>query len=316
MMPFSTRLARPASIFATPASTNRCSTSRATTTWPASRHTWAIPAPIVPSPTTPTVPIDTRLPPLASAVIVLAAEAGNRRSAGYTGSMARFRDRLRMGTRDRNDAVVIDDGPGTEIIVLDAVEEIVDGVEAEVLAATEPYPAATRRALRRQRQALVGGYERQIIDLGGLVVEMARRGVHNHALVERRAADVVELERHIAELDGRLLAAAEVRRGHVAVPPLMAQIEAPAGRPPRPARRATRCSPTTPTSAPTAAPRGSAGDGRRSVRGGCSSGALPELPRRRRARPAVLPAVRRAARSPTARSRRARCAAARSRPRP
>lgn len=144
--------------------------------------------------------------------------------------MARFRDRLRMGTRDRNDAVVIDDGPGTEIIVLDAVEEIVDGVEAGVLAATEPYPAATRRALRRQRQALVGEYQVLVNDLGGLVVEMARRGVHNHALVERRAADVVELERHIAELDGRLLAASEVRRGHVAVPPLMAQIEA-AGRP-------------------------------------------------------------------------------------
>jgi len=142
--------------------------------------------------------------------------------------MARFRDRLRMGSRDRNDAVVIDDGPGTEIIVLDAVEEIADAVEPGVLAATEPYPAATRRALRRERQALVAEYERQIMDLGGLVVEMTRRGVHNHALVDRRAADVVELERRIAELDGRLIAEAEVRRGHVAVPPLMAQIAAPA----------------------------------------------------------------------------------------
>ncbi len=142
--------------------------------------------------------------------------------------MARFRDRLRMGTRDRHGAVVIDDGPGTEIIVLDAVEEIVDGVEPGVLAATEPYPAATRRALRRERQVLMAGYERMIVDLGGLVAEMARRGVHNHALVERRAWDVVETERHIAELDGLLLAEAEVRRGHVAVPPLMTQLEAPA----------------------------------------------------------------------------------------
>ena len=125
--------------------------------------------------------------------------------------MARFRDRLRMPARDRNDAVVIDDGPGTEIIVLDAVEEVVDGVEPGVLAATEPYPAATRRALRRERQALVAEYERQVMDLGGLVVEMARRGVNNHALVERRAADVVELERRIAELDGSLTAEAEVR---------------------------------------------------------------------------------------------------------
>ena len=42
---------------------------------------------------------------------------------------------------------------------------------------------------------------------------MARRGFHNHALVERRAADVVELERRIAELDGRIVAAGDVRRG-------------------------------------------------------------------------------------------------------
>jgi hypothetical protein len=141
--------------------------------------------------------------------------------------MARFRDRLRVGGRDRNDAVVIDDGPGTEIIVLDAVEEIADAIEPGVLAATEPHPAATRRALRRQRQELVGQYQTLITDLGGLVVEMARQGYHNHALVERRAADVVELERLIAELDGRIVAAAEVRRGHVAFRPLMAQLEAP-----------------------------------------------------------------------------------------
>ncbi len=142
--------------------------------------------------------------------------------------MARFRDRLRAAGRDRNDAVVIDDGPGTEIIVLDAVEEIVDGVEPGVLAAAEPHPAATRRALQRQRQALVGDYQTLITDLGGLVAEMSRRGIHNHALVERRAADVVDLERLIAELDGRIVASADVRRGHVAVPPLMVQLDAPA----------------------------------------------------------------------------------------
>ena len=202
------------SIFATPASTNRCSTSRATTTWPASRHTWAMPAPIVPSPTTPTVPIDTRLPPLASAVIVLAAQAGNRRSAGYTGSMARFRDRLRMPTRDRNDAVVIDDGPAPRSSSSTRSRRSSTASSPASSPPPSPTRAATRRALRRERQGLVAEYERLVMDLGGLVVEMARRGVHNHALVDRRAADVVELERRIAELDGRLLAEAEVRRGH------------------------------------------------------------------------------------------------------
>jgi hypothetical protein len=141
--------------------------------------------------------------------------------------MARFRDRLRMGSRDRNDAVVIDDGPGTEIIVLDAIEEIADAVEPGVLAVTEPYPAVTRRALRRQRQELVRQYQILVTDLGGLVVEMARRGFVNHALVERRAADLVALEHRIAELDAYIVAAAAVRRSHVAVPPLMPQLETP-----------------------------------------------------------------------------------------
>lgn len=141
--------------------------------------------------------------------------------------MARFRDRLRMGGRGRTDAVVYDDGPDTEIIVLDAIEEIADAVEPGVLAAAEPYPAVTRRALRRQRQEVVARYREMVTDLGGLVVEMARRNHYHHALLERRAADVVELERRIAELDGLIAAATEVRRGHVPVAPLMAQIEAP-----------------------------------------------------------------------------------------
>jgi hypothetical protein len=141
--------------------------------------------------------------------------------------MARFRDRLRMGGRGRNDAVAYDDGPGTEIIVLDAIEEIADAVEPGVLAAAEPFPAVTLRALRRRRQELVRQYQVMVMDLGGLVVEMARRGEHHHALVERRAADVVELERRIAELDGLMAAAKEMRRHHVPVPPLRAQLEAP-----------------------------------------------------------------------------------------
>ena len=140
--------------------------------------------------------------------------------------MARFRDRLRMGSGDRDNAVVVDDGQSTDIIVLDAIEEITDAVEPGVLATAEPYPAVTRRALRRQRQELVREYQALVTDLGGLVVEMARRGFHNHALVERRAADVVELERLIAELDLHILAATAVRRGHVAVPSLFAQLEA------------------------------------------------------------------------------------------
>lgn len=147
--------------------------------------------------------------------------------------MARFRDRLRVGGRDRTETVVLEDGPGTEIIVLDAVEEV-EAVEPGVLAAGEPFPPQTRRGLRRERQELVREYQGLVEDLGGLVIEMSRRGVHNHALVERRAADAVELERRIAELDGRMVAAAEIRRRHVPVPSV-AQL-------PPPAPAATPCS--------------------------------------------------------------------------
>ena len=63
--------------------------------------------------------------------------------------------------------------------MLDAVEEVADAVEPGVLAAAEPLPGATQRALRRQRQELLRLYQAQVADLGGLVVEMARRGMHN-----------------------------------------------------------------------------------------------------------------------------------------
>jgi hypothetical protein len=139
--------------------------------------------------------------------------------------MARFRDRLRMGGRPSSDAVVYEDEAGTEIIVLDA-EEVVDAVEPGLLVAAEPLPGATRRALRRQRQELLRIYQGAVTDLGGLVVEMARRGAHNQALIERRAIDVVELEHRIGELDALILQATQNRRGHVAVPALQPALEA------------------------------------------------------------------------------------------
>lgn len=136
--------------------------------------------------------------------------------------MARFRDRLRLGGRQSSETVVYEDDAGTEIIVLDAVEEVADAVEPGVLATAEPLSGATKRALRRQRQELLRLYQAQVADLGGLVVEMARRGTHNAALVERRAADTVALEHQIAELDALIQTASQIRRGYVplaALPP-------------------------------------------------------------------------------------------------
>jgi len=142
--------------------------------------------------------------------------------------VARFRDRLRLGGRSSPDTVVYtEDDAGTEIIVLDAVEEA-EAVEPGVLATAEPLPGPTRRALRRQRQELLRVYRGQVADLGGLVVEMARRGGLNTALVQRRAADVVALEHRIGELDALILNASQIRRGHVPVAALPPAVDAPA----------------------------------------------------------------------------------------
>src|SRR3954447_10195014 len=134
--------------------------------------------------------------------------------------MARFRDRLRLGGRSTTETVTYEDDAGTEIIVLDAVEEVADAVEPGVLATAEPLSGRTKRGLRRQRQELYAVYQARVADLGGLVLEMARHGVHNAALVERRAADAVALEHRISQLDALILTAAQIRRGHVPVPAL------------------------------------------------------------------------------------------------
>jgi hypothetical protein len=147
--------------------------------------------------------------------------------------MARFRDRLRLGGRPSSDpdtVVYTADDEGTEIIVLDAVEEPAD-VEPGVLASAEPLPGPTKRALRRQRQELLRLYQAQVSDLGGLVVEMARRGAHNAALVERRAADVVTLEHRIGELDALILQASQIRRGPVPMAALPPALEPPPAAP-------------------------------------------------------------------------------------
>ena len=119
--------------------------------------------------------------------------------------MARFRDRLRVGGRDRNDAVVIDDGPGTEIIVLDAVEEVADAVEPGVLAAAEPLSG--RHAARAAARAPGAGRPSTSADHATSAASSSRwragASTIMHSWTER-AADVVELERRIAELDGRL----------------------------------------------------------------------------------------------------------------
>jgi Double zinc ribbon len=71
-------------------------------------------------------------------------------------------------------------------------------------------------ALRRERRALVRTREEHIRDLGGLMLEMYRRDRFREDLLQERCLEVIALEERIAEVDGLLEAAAELRRPRTA----------------------------------------------------------------------------------------------------
>jgi predicted nucleic acid-binding Zn ribbon protein len=70
-----------------------------------------------------------------------------------------------------------------------------------------PHPGA----LRRERRALVRAREERIRDLGGLMLEMYRRDRFREDLVQERCLEVIAVEDRLAEVDGLLKAAAEMR---------------------------------------------------------------------------------------------------------
>lgn len=64
--------------------------------------------------------------------------------------------------------------------------------------------APTPGQIRRERRALVRAREERIRDLGGLFLEMYKRGQFNQELFFDQAAEVVSMEERIRELDGML----------------------------------------------------------------------------------------------------------------
>ena len=70
----------------------------------------------------------------------------------------------------------------------------------------DPAPAPTTglRALRRTRTGLLQRNLAQRADLAGLVLEMARLGTFNHALVEARAREALATELQVASIDAAL----------------------------------------------------------------------------------------------------------------
>jgi hypothetical protein len=63
--------------------------------------------------------------------------------------------------------------------------------------------------LRRERRMLLKARERALLDVGGLLVEMYRRGSFRNDLLSERAAVIVGIDARLAEIEGLL----HVRRG-------------------------------------------------------------------------------------------------------
>src|SRR5581483_12001021 len=102
--------------------------------------------------------------------------------------------------------------------------------------ATEVAGAVPRRAhagvLRRERRALVKAREDVVKDLGGLLVEMYRRGGFRDDLLAERAAAVVGIDARLAEIEELLHRSRHVPRCECGTPILRGSRFCPAcGRP-------------------------------------------------------------------------------------
>src|SRR5436305_11007332 len=72
--------------------------------------------------------------------------------------------------------------------------------DADGIAPRRPQPGV----LRRERRALLKAREDTVRDLGGLLVEMYRRGGFRDDLLAERAAVVVGIDSRLAEIEGLL----------------------------------------------------------------------------------------------------------------
>ncbi|MGH3004090.1 MAG: zinc ribbon domain-containing protein [Gaiellaceae bacterium] len=74
--------------------------------------------------------------------------------------------------------------------------------------------------LRRERRALVRAREVALRDVGGLLVEMYRRGSFRDDLLAERAAEIVGVDARLAEIDELLNARGRARRCECGAPVL------------------------------------------------------------------------------------------------
>jgi hypothetical protein len=83
--------------------------------------------------------------------------------------------------------------------------EVVEVVEVEVVDGDTDAGERTRPGvLRRRRRQLLGQYEQGIFDLGGLALELHRRGLLAEEVMRRKAAEVSDLRGQVDQVDDRL----------------------------------------------------------------------------------------------------------------
>lgn len=68
----------------------------------------------------------------------------------------------------------------------------------------EPGDRTRPGVLRRRRRQLLGKYEQGIFDLGGLALELHRRGLLAEEVMRRKAAEVTDLRGQVDQVDERL----------------------------------------------------------------------------------------------------------------
>jgi hypothetical protein len=117
--------------------------------------------------------------------------------------MGGFSDRARLSAQGP--------GPSGDVVVTVTATEVRD---ASGNAITQPsaVPAKVVGDLRKERVGLARRYQDLRGDLGGLLIEMARRDQFNFHLLRLRAAEAVAVEQRAREIDGQLTAHAASAR--------------------------------------------------------------------------------------------------------
>jgi hypothetical protein len=109
--------------------------------------------------------------------------------------MGGFSDRARLSAQGP--------GPSGDVVVTVTASQVRDA-SGNAIAQPSAAPAKAAGDMRKERAGLARRYQELRGDLGGLLIEMARRDQFNFHLLRLRAAEAVAVEQRAKEIDGQL----------------------------------------------------------------------------------------------------------------